>query len=293
VRGRVFTSQGVPYLYCTFRDITEQLSIREERRGFEEKLMRANRMAALGSLASGIAHEINNPNNYILSSTQFLLEAWKDIEWILLEYGTDNGEYTLGGLPDAEAIAVIPQLLESLRDGSGRIRNIVENLKGFARHEDRPRDGRVDVNKAVRAALNLLGNQIHRHTDSFVCDLDEEVPNVQGSLQQIEQVIINLTMNALQSLPYKRCGVFIRTFHEREKRQVVIQVRDQGRGVPPELRRRIMEPFFTTKQEQGGMGLGLSICDSIVKKHRGTLDCQPAEGGGTLFSVRLPAGGEA
>jgi PAS domain S-box-containing protein len=291
VRGRVFTSQGTPYLYCTFRDITEQLSIREERRDFEEKLMQANKMAALGTLASGIAHEINNPNNYILSSTQFLLEAWRDIEWILLEYGRDNGDYTLGGLPDAEAIAVIPQLLASLREGSGRIRNIVENLKSFARQEDRPCDAMVDVNVAVRAAMNLLGNQIHKHTDSFVCDLDEGVPTVQGSLQQIEQVIINLTMNALQSLPYKKCGVFIRTFHDRETRQVVIQVRDQGRGVPPELRKRIMEPFFTTKQDKGGTGLGLSICCSIVKKHRGTLDCQPSAGGGTVFSVRLPATG--
>jgi PAS domain S-box-containing protein len=292
VRGRLFSSQGIPYLYCIFRDITEQLSIREERRNFEEKLIQANKMAALGTLASGIAHEINNPNNYILSSTQFLLEAWRDIEWILLEYGRDNGDYTLGGLPDAEAIAVIPQLLASLQEGSGRIRNIVENLKGFARQEDRPCDAMVDVNVAVRAAVNLLGNQIHKHTDSFVCDLDEGIPTVQGSLQQIEQVIINLTMNALQSLPYKKCGVFIRTFHDREMCQVVIQVHDQGRGVPAELRKRIMEPFFTTKQEKGGTGLGLSICCSIVKKHRGTLECEPSTGGGTVFSVRLPMAGE-
>lgn len=293
VRGKILISQGTPYLYCTFRDITEKLNIREERKQFEEKLIQANKMAALGTLASGIAHEINNPNNYILSSTQFLLEAWKDIEWILVEYARENGEYSLGGLPDAEAIAVIPQLLASLREGSGRIRDIVENLKSFARQEQQPFSAAVDVNVAVRAAINLLGNQIHSFTDSFTCDLDETIPAVQGSLQQIEQVVINLTMNALQSLPYKRCGVFIGTFHDPQTNQVVIQVRDQGRGIPPELMRRIMEPFFTTKQERGGTGLGLSICYSIVKKHQGSIDCESAPGRGTTFSVRLPVSGAA
>ncbi|NVN92134.1 MAG: PAS domain S-box protein [Desulfuromonadales bacterium] len=291
VRGRMFISQGTPYLYCTFRDITEKLNIREERKRFEEKLIQANKMSALGTLASGIAHEINNPNNYIMSSTQFLHEAWKDIEWVLLEYGKENGDYSLGGLPDAEAIAVIPQLLTSLEEGSVRIKNIVENLKSFARQEKQPYSGTVDVNMAIKAALNLLGNQIHTYTDSFVCELDEGVPHVPGSLQQIEQVIINLTMNALQALPYKRCGVQISTFHDTTANQVVIKVRDQGKGIPPDMLRRIMEPFYTTKQDMGGTGLGLSICYSIVKKHQGTIDCESIPDRGTVFSVRLPVAG--
>lgn len=291
VRGRIFITQGTPYLYCTFRDITEKLNIREERKRFEERLIQANKMAALGTLASGIAHEINNPNNYIMSSTQFLHEAWRDIEWILLEYGRENGDYSLGGLPDAEAIAVIPQLLLSLKEGSVRIKNIVENLKSFARQEKQPYGGTVDVNMATKAALSLLGNQIHTYTDSFVCELDEGLPPVPGSLQQIEQVIINLTMNALQALPYKRCGVRISTAHDTAANQVVIQVSDQGRGIPPDMLRRIMEPFFTTKQEMGGTGLGLSICYSIVKKHQGTIDCESTPDRGTVFSVRLPVAG--
>lgn len=292
-QGRLFVSQGTPYLYCTFRDITEKLSIREERKRFEEQLMQAGKMAALGTLASGIAHEINNPNNYILSSTQFLHEAWKDIEWILTEYSRENGEYSLGGLPDAEAIAVIPQLLASLKEGSSRIKNIVENLKSFARQENHPFQSPVDVNIAVQAGLNLLGNQIHKYTDNFVRELGEDLPPVLGSLQQIEQVIINLTLNALQALPHKQRGVFISTFHDRETGQVVIQVRDQGKGIPPDTLKRIMEPFFTTKQDAGGTGLGLSICHSIVKRHQGAIDCESTVGRGTVFSVRLPAHGDA
>ena len=291
VRGKIIRSQGKYYLHCTFRDITENLSIKEERKRFEEKLIQANKMTALGTLASGIAHEINNPNNYILSSSQFLHEAWKDIEQILREYGKENGEYNIGGLPDNEATEVIPKLLASLEEGSSRIKNNVENLKSFARQEKESCHTILDVNVAVNASINLLGNQIRKYTDNFYCNLDEKIPKVEGSLQQVEQVVINLTMNALQSLPNKNAGVFISTFYERTTHQVVIRVRDQGTGIPQELLRRIMEPFFTTKQDVGGTGLGLSICFSIIKKHQGTIECESGPNLGTIFSVRLPVYG--
>jgi len=283
---------GVIGYMAIMSDITEKQNIKEERNRFEEKLIQANKMTALGTLASGIAHEINNPNNYMLSSTQFLREAWKDIERILLEYGRENGEFSIGGLSGREATDVIPKLLASLEEGSIRIKNIVENLKSFARQEKQSCHTLLDVNMAVHAAKNLLGNQIRKYTDSFSCDLAERLPKVRGSLQQIEQVIINLTMNALQSLPDKNSAVSISTFHDRNTQQVVIQVRDQGSGIPKELLRRIMEPFFTTKQDMGGTGLGLSICYSIVKKHQGTIECESDLNSGTTFSVKLQACGE-
>ena len=291
VRGKIIKSQGKHYIYCTFRDITEKLSIKEERKRFEEKLIQANKMTALGTLASGIAHEINNPNNYILSSAQFLHEAWKDIEPILLGYGSENGEYSIGGLSDTEATDVIPKLLATLEEGSARIKNIVENLKSFARQENHPYHSIIDVNKAVKASINLLGNQIRKYTDNFFCNLAERLPTIQGSFQQIEQVIINLTMNALQSLPNKTSGIYISTFHDQNTHQVVIRVRDQGTGIPQELLQRIMEPFFTTKQDIGGTGLGLSICYSIIKKHQGTIECESDLSLGTIFNVKLPVYG--
>jgi PAS domain S-box-containing protein len=291
VRGKIIKSRGDNFLYCTFRDITEKLKIKEERKRIEEKLLQANKMTALGTLASGIAHEINNPNNYILSSSQFLSEAWKDIEQILVEYRRENGEYYIGGLPDNEASDIIPKLLASLEEGSVRIKNIVENLKSFARQENQSYDTVIDVNMAVRASINLLGSQIPKYTDNFFSNLDERLPKIQGSFQQIEQVIINLTINALQSLPNKNCGIYITTFYDKNAQQVVIRVRDQGTGIAQDLMRRIMEPFFTTKQDMGGTGLGLSICYSIIKKHQGTLECESDLKLGTLFTVKLPAYG--
>lgn len=292
VLGKIIKSHGKNYLYCTFRDITEKLRYREERIRLEEKLIQANKMTALGTLSSGIAHEINNPNNYILSSSQFLHEAWKDIEQVLREYGRENGEYSVGGLPVDEAIDVIPKLLASLEEGSARIKNIVENLKSFARQEKQPSyNSVIDLNMAVRASINLLGNQIHKYTDNFFIHLDERLPKVQGSFQQIEQVIVNLTINALQSLPDKNSGIYISTFLDKYTQDVVFQVRDQGTGIPRDLIQRIMEPFFTTKHDMGGTGLGLSICYSIIKKHQGTLECESDQKLGTIFTVRLPVYG--
>ncbi|UFS70776.1 PAS domain S-box protein [Geomonas sp. RF6] len=291
VRGKIMRSQGNNYIYCTFRDITEKLRLKEERKRIEEKLLQTNKMTALGTLASGIAHEINNPNNYILSTSQFLHEAWKDIEQILMEYGRENGEFTIGGLPDKEAGEVIPKLLVSLEEGSVRIKNIVEGLKNFARQEKQPYRTVIDVNMAVRASVNLLGNQIRKYTDNFFCTLDENVPKVEGSFQQIEQVILNLTINALQSLPNKNSGVYLSTFYDRKAHQVWIRVRDQGTGIPRELQSRIMEPFFTTRSDQGGTGLGLSICYSIIKKHQGTIEYESDLRLGTTFTVRLPVYG--
>jgi C4-dicarboxylate-specific signal transduction histidine kinase len=167
----------------------------------------------------------------------------------------------------------------------------VENLKSFARQEKQPFHAAVDVNMAVRASINLLGNQVRKYTDNFFSNLDERLPKVQGSFQQIEQVIINLTMNALQSLPNKNSGIYISTFYDKNAHQVVIRVRDQGTGIPRELLQRIMEPFFTTKHDMGGTGLGLSICYSIIKKHQGTIECESDLNLGTTFSVRLPAYG--
>jgi len=291
VRGKIIKAQGDNYMYCTFRDITEKLRLKEERKKIEEKLLQANKMTALGTLASGIAHEINNPNNYILSNSQFMREAWRDIERILAQYHRENGEFTIGGLSDEEAAETIPKLLASLEEGSARIKSIVEGLKSFARQEKQPYFTVVDVNMAVRASINLLGTQIRKYTDNFFCTVDETIPKVEGTFQQIEQVILNLTLNALQALPDKNFGVYVSTFYDRKSHQVGIQVRDQGTGIPHELQSRIMEPFFTTRSDRGGTGLGLSICYSIVKKHQGTIECDSDLRLGTTFTVRLPAYG--
>ncbi|WP_225072129.1 PAS domain S-box protein [Desulfuromonas sp. CSMB_57] len=287
-RGRLLRSRGQDYLYGTFRDITEKLRIRKERSELQAKLIQANKMTAIGTLASGIAHEINNPNNYLLANAQFLEGAWPDICHILEDHADHQPDLTIGGLPVQEALEDIPQLLQSLVEGSRRIKNIVASLKDFSRQDDESMRRPFEINRVIKAALVILANKIKKSTDHFSCQLSAELPQVVGHYQKIEQVVINLLINALQSLPDRRAGVFLSTSLQELPRCVIIKIRDQGIGIPEEIRGRILDPFFTTKHKSGGTGLGLSICYAIINDHKGTMDFDSETGVGTTVTVTLP-----
>ena len=271
------------------RDITERKIAEEENKRMQETLLQANKMGAIGTLASGIAHEINNPNNFILSNAQFLSDIWPDINRILTRYAEDNGEFFLGKLRYSEASAVIPKMFNGLTEGAHRIKGIVSGLKDFSRQEKTSLDQTVDVNKVIEAALSMLQNKIKKHTDYFECSLDEKLPPVKGSFRQLEQVIVNLTMNALEALPSRERGINIATSYSKYLGQIIIKVRDEGIGMTEDVLNAIFDPFFTTKLDSGGTGLGLSICFTIVKEHNGTIECDSKPGEGTTFLVKIPA----
>jgi len=287
-KAKLVMARGVSYAYCTFRDITERHRIREEKKKMQAKLLQTNKMAALGTLSSGIAHEINNPVNFILSNARMLHDAWQDLDLMLAENRDDLGEHSIGGFPLAEARELLPKLLEGIIDGSHRIRNILTGLREFAREEIAPPNQRVDVNTAIEKAVTILQNQVRKYTNHFHLAAEPHLPLVSGSLQQLEQVVINLAMNALQSLPSKDLGVYISTYRDISARSVVMKIRDQGIGMTPDTVKRIFDPFFTTRLECGGTGLGLSICYSIIKEHGGTIEVESEPGMGTSVYVRLP-----
>lgn len=287
-KAKLIEAREVPYVYCTFRDITERLRIREETKRMQTKLLQTNKMAALGTLSSGIAHEINNPVNFILSNAQMLHDAWKDIDPIIAEHASIQGEPCLGGFPYGEAREIMPRLLSGIIDGSHRIRNILTGLREFAREEKAPLEQKVSVNMVLEKSFTILHNQLKHYTSHFHCSPAPEDLHVKGSLQQLEQLIINLTMNALQSLPDSNCGVYVTVSRDRQGRYALIKIRDQGIGMSPEVQKRIFDPFFTTRLDSGGTGLGLSICYSIVKDHQGTIDVESEPGAGTSVFVRIP-----
>lgn len=287
-RGKIIRSQGIPYIYCTLRDITEKLRLRDERNELQAKLLHTNKMTAIGTLASGIAHEINNPNNYIMSNAQFLNDTWQDLQAILEKHADEYGTFSLGGLPYQEALESIPILLAGISEGARRIRNIVTNLKDFARQEECTENRCVDVNQAINAALVILSNKIQKHTDHFFCTLRPDLPHIMGKFQKIEQVIINLVLNALQSLPGRQLGIYLSTSYNAAQKRVLIKIRDQGVGIPEDIKCRIMDPFFTTRHKTGGTGLGLSICYVIINDHKGTIDFKSEVGKGTTVTLSLP-----
>jgi PAS domain S-box-containing protein len=288
MRSKLMSIDGVDIVFCSFRDITGRIRLETEAKEIQAKLIQTNKMTSLGLMVSGVAHEINNPNNFILSNSRLLSNIWEDTRKILNDYYKEHGDFCLGGVPFLELDKQYPLLLLGILDGSGRINEIINNLKKFYRQE-RTRQDLVDINDIAQSSVSLLHHELVKYTKNFHMDLLQELPRIRGSRQQIGQVIINLLMNACQSLLNKKNGIWLKTSYDRENSQVLLAVIDEGRGMTTEDSQKVMEPFFTTKLDEGGTGLGLAICRSIILDHNGKLEFETVLGKGSTFVVRLPA----
>jgi hypothetical protein len=245
-------------------------------------------MTSLGLLVSGMAHEVNNPNNSIKFTAHVLARTWSDLLPVLDQYYRSEGDFIVGGQQYSLMRETFPQLISGITESSRRIEGIIKNLRDFVHKGKADMTMRVDINRIVSVSASILNNQIKTYTHHFRLDLFEGVPEVMGNGQQLEQVIINLIMNALQSLPDKERPVSVETSHDGQAGEAVIKVRDEGGGMPAEVKSRLFEPFFSTKLESGGTGLGLAISNVIVKDHGGVLQFESEEGKGTTAIVRLP-----
>ncbi len=286
--GNIVRLKESRVLNCSFRDITEKLRLEEEKKLIQTKLIQANKMTSLGMLVSGVVHEINNPNQFISINAQLLAEIWEDLITILTEYYGNELDFSVSNIPFANLREVFPKLLTGISEGSHRIKDIVDNLKNYIRQDRSSLQGQVDIQKMISAATTILGNQIRKHTKNYNLILDKELPLIRGSAQQLEQVIINLIMNALQALPDSERGIWITASCDKQANQVVVRIKDDGVGMPAEVLERIPEPFFSTKLDHGGTGLGLSISYSIIKDHLGSLELESAPGEGTTVTIALP-----
>jgi signal transduction histidine kinase len=252
----------------------------------QSKLIQAHKLASIGMLASGIAHEINNPNNYIAFNSDLMAEIWSDALPVLDVYAKEHPLFTMGGLPFEEIPGTTSRLLGGLADGSRRISAIVSQLNQYARPGLISGDG-FDINKTVINAVALLDHYIRHRTDAFNIQLAEQLPPAQGVSQQIEQVLINLITNAVQALTGRSQAVVVSTFKDEQTGELVIMVTDQGQGMTQDTLARLKEPFFSTRHGSGGTGLGLSISDDIIQEHGGSLQFESEPGKGTLASIRL------
>jgi len=284
----IWTISGSRFTYCTIRDVTERVRMEEEAKSRQAQLIHSNRMASLGKVVTGIAHELNNPNNLIMFNAPMIQKAWQDTDAILEEYRQEHGDFPVGGLPYSEMREAVPKLLRGISDASRRIRNFVQNLKGFARTESREIHCEVGVGQVFLSSVGILNHEIRKLCNRFQVD---DVPDslvVRGCRPELEQVMINLIHNALQSLPDGDRTVRVSASRNDAEGMVELVVRDEGTGMPPEVLGRISQPFFTTKQDSGGLGLGLSIVHSIVETHHGEIRYESEVGKGTTVRVLLP-----
>ena len=287
VRFKQIALNASKVLYCSFRDITDRIRIEAEALTAQASLIQADKMASLGLLVSGMAHEINNPNNCILFNSELLARTWTSTMPILEDFYRHNGDFKLGSFKFSETRDVVPKLFSGLVDGAERIRSIVDMLKDFARQDRSDTLAPFDLNKVITNAIAIVNHEIKKCCHYFYLEAGADVPAAFGNAQQIEQVMINLIMNSLQSLRDVNCAIRVTTAWAQEDGHIVITVADEGEGMSDEVLRHLTEPFFTTKSEKGGTGLGLSITESILKKNRGAISFVSSPGKGTTARVEL------
>jgi two-component system NtrC family sensor kinase len=232
------------------------------------QLFQSAKLSAIGELAAGVAHEIRNPLTTIIGDTQLLMA---DME---------------PGQPEYESLKAIE------RSGQ-RASKVIGNLLSFSRQEEYELAS-IDINESINDALSLIVYQIERSNVSIIKDLAVELPLVSASLHHLEEVWINLVLNARDSIPDRRNGeIRIASRLDGSGKAVQVLVSDNGCGIPEANRDRLFEPFFTTKDVDEGTGLGLYISYNIIERHNGLIEIDSEEGKGTTVAVTLPIENQA
>ncbi|MCP5055066.1 MAG: hypothetical protein GY940_48320 [bacterium] len=270
-------------------DITGRRKAEEEANTHLHQLLQADKMISLGILASGMAHEINNPNHSIMLNVSVLQKAWNSILPILDEFSRQKGNLRVGGMNYEKMKKKMPSLFTGVLDSSKKIQRIVSDLKYFSGKDLISLKSPVDMESVIKSAISLTGNMIHKSTRHFKAVYEKHLPNVMGNFQNLEQVVINLVQNSCQALDNPGNGLFITVTCDRKSKEIVTAVKDEGIGIPGKDLKYIMEPFFTSKRSSGGTGLGLYMSSKIINDHGGTIQFDSAPGKGTTVEVRLPA----
>lgn len=257
----------------------EMRAINEQLHAAQAQLLQSEKMASIGQLAAGVAHEINNPIGYVYANFNTLSGYVNDLLGVV------------AATPDKPAKAVdleflledVPDLLRETRDGLDRVTQIVRDLKDFSRVDTSDDWEWADLVAGLESTLNIVQNEI-KYKASIERRL-EPLPAVSCRPSQINQVFMNLLVNAAQAIPER--GV-ITLASGSDGAEVWIEISDTGKGMSEEVLKRIFEPFYTTKPVGQGTGLGLSLSYSIIKKHHGRIDVRSEPGCGTSFRVTLP-----
>ena len=262
-----------------------------ELESLQEKIIQSEKMASLGQLAAGVAHELNNPAGFLYGNMEMLGELARGLERLLRFYET----VPLGGEEAARARAIkeeigyettlgdLRSIVDDCRDGAERIRDVVQNLRTFSRL-DEAEFKKVDIHEGIDSTLRLLMRFYGDGRVRLARDYGE-LPPVDCYAGQLNQVWLNLLVNADFAV---REGGEVRITTRGEGERVVVRVSDTGRGIAPEHLTRIFDPFFTTKPVGEGTGLGLSVTYSIVERHGGGITVESEQGRGTTFTVTLP-----
>ncbi len=288
-KQRIVLPDGSRYIVCLSSNITHFKQA-------QAQLVQSEKLASIGQLAAGVAHEINNPIGYIFSNFATLEKYLRDAFEMLAAY--EQAEAQLAGTPVAAELKAlrerieldflkedIPELMSQSREGIERVRKIVQDLKDFSRVDARQEWEWADLRKGIDSTLNIVNNEIKYKAD--VVKQYGELPEVECLPSEMNQIFMNLLVNAAHAIGAERGTITIRTGIEGP--DVWVEVEDNGCGIAKENVARIFDPFFTTKAIGQGTGLGLSLAYGIVKKHGGRIEVDSEVGRGSRFRVTIPA----
>jgi len=240
-----------------------------EKERTQEQLIQSESLAAIGQLVAGIAHELNNP----LASASSLIQT--DIE--LIQEQAEKRQVDQ---------ALLEDLAYSLKE-LNKTKDIVKSILDLSRQTQTYLED-VDMNAVIDEALQVLHNQYKSMEVAIEKHYDPNLPTIQGNFSNLGQVLINIVNNALQALPDGRGKISLSTACHQDTESIVVECRDDGIGIPPEIMKDIFKPFFTTKEVGKGTGLGLYVSYEIIKKHAGEIRVSSEKGMGTTFTIVLP-----
>lgn len=267
----------------------------EDLKKVQKKLILSEKMASIGVLTAGIAHEINNPINFIYAGVNSIMRDFMDIEEVLkllkdIENSSQEPSELISLIIEKkeeisfdDAYSAISQTMNDILYGAQRTAEIVQGLQNFSRSE-KENFGFANINKIVEGALVLLRNN-YKNRIEIIKDLDPSIPDVECKMGKINQVLINLVSNAIDAIEEKG-EIFIKT--SCNKHTCTISIKDDGAGISEEILPKIFDPFYTTKEVGHGTGLGLSISYGIIEEHNGKIEVQSQLGKGTEFIITLP-----
>ena len=267
---------------------SRQRQVKEALRESQQQLQQAQKMETLGTLVAGAAHEINNPLNLIMYNIPLLKKIWVDLLPVLIDRQRVNPEQKFGGFGYDFLEDNLVQLVADMELAAHRVAKTVSSLKNFSKQSNVAEKAPMQINTAVENAMRLAQTTLRKSSVHVRLELTEDLPCIEGNLQSIEQIILNIMINAVQSIDHAHGKIEISTGFQVKDGRVYINIKDNGKGISSTIADRVFLPFITDKQAEGGTGLGLSVTYSLVKAHQGEIKFETRPQEGTSFTVYLP-----
>ncbi|MEE9536055.1 MAG: ATP-binding protein [Desulfobacterales bacterium] len=267
---------------------SQQRHVEEALKESQQQLHHAQKMETLGTLVAGVAHEINNPINLIMYNLPLIQKIWSDLLPVLMEKKERVPHQKFGGFTYEFLEDNLTQLVADMDMAANRVAKIVSDLKNFSKQSNVAEKSTMQVNAAVKNAMRLAQTTLRKSGVRIQPDLDENLPLIKGNLQSIEQIILNIIINAIQAIDHMDGIIRITTGFQRKDARICLQITDNGSGISDAIADKLFLPFVTDKKAEGGTGLGLSVTYGLVQAHGGDISFETREGNGTTFTVLFP-----